>query len=207
MSHDNRPPCDINHKHQYDSSKCIAFSLYHLLTCFETYIMFNFWSKHLAYVCRLQTALNSFYKRKNNYTSYVVVLQIENILAVCKKRNLGDVWTIWPIHAAHAMPAARGFRRSAECSFHYNTTLFSNEMLLVCLQTLLRGLTEKHSSKSPSELKSVCVHFLLLTVKQEQRLPKSLLKCWFVAAACIKELWTGTKVRNRKRKGSCTTWE
>lgn len=86
------------------------------------------------------------------------MLQKENIWAVRvykkkKKKNiLGDVWTIWPIHAAHALPAAQGFRRSAECSLHYNTTLFSNETLLVCLQTLLCGLSEEHSSKSPSEL-------------------------------------------------------
>lgn len=95
------------------------------------------------------------------------MLQMENILKVRvnKKKNLGDVWTIWPIHAAHAMPAAQGFRRSAECSLHYNTTLFSNETLLVCLQTLLCGLSGEHSSKSPSELanKSVCVHFLYCT--------------------------------------------
>lgn len=138
-------------------------------------------------------------KRKNNYTSYVANGEYISSTCIKKiKKFLGDAWTIWPIHAAHAMPAAQGFRRSAECSLHYNTTLFSNETLLVCFQTLVCGLSEEHSSKSPSELANwnQCVsisYTALHTVKQALRLPKSLLKCWF-------ELWTGAEVRDRDER-------
>lgn len=103
----------------------------------------------------------------------------EYISGTLKKRNLSDGWTIWPIHAAHAMPAASGFSRSAEHILHYNTTLFSNETLLVCLQTPQCGLSvEKQLQISlwACKLKSVCVHFPLQAVKQELRLPKTILK-------------------------------
>lgn len=139
---------------------------------------------------------------KNNYTSFVAVLQIENILAVRKKKSILVMSEQSGPFMQHMLCLQHGdlddqLSAASTTIQHCSQTKRNSACLPSNSVVQLIRETQLQISLWACKLKSVCVHFLLLTVKQAQRLPKSLLKCWFVAVAYVKELWTWAEARKR----------